>query len=72
MNYKMSYIIQEHEVEFSGYVRGKKNVKIYYDAETKEQIDYEALSPDKIVRNDTEISELPSFNAEKKYTKEEE
>lgn len=68
----MKYLVQEHIIEFSGYVRGNKMVKIYYDSETKELIDSEVITDIKITRDDTERYNLPSFNEGKDYTIEEE
>lgn len=68
----MKYLVQEHSIEFSGYVRGNKMVKIYYDSETKELIDSEVITDIKITRDDTERYDLPSFNESKDYTIEEE
>lgn len=68
----MKYLVQEHSVEFSGYVRGNKMVKIYYDSETKELIDSEVISDIEIIRDNTEKQDLPVFNENKEYKIEEE
>ena len=68
----MEYLVQEHSVEYSGYVRGNKIVKIYYHPTTKELIDFETITDIKKTRDDTERYDLPSFNETKDYTIEEE
>lgn len=68
----MEYLVQEHRVEFSGYVRGNKLVKVYYHPTTKELIDSEIIGNINITRDDTERYDLPNFDENKNYTVEEE
>ena len=65
-------IVQEHEVEVSGYVRGYRIMKVYYDAETKEKVDWEYTTDLVITRNDTDYYEVPSFVDNEPYLIEDE
>jgi len=69
---KKEFLVQEHTVEFSGYVRGYKTLKVYYDSETKEKVDWDCITELDVTRDDTEYYEIPSFAENKQYLVEEE
>lgn len=66
----MKVIVQERDVQVSGYVRGYKTYKVYYNADTLEILDAESIGEVDVDRDDTSYEELPNFNDNLNYIRE--